>query len=304
MKLIEWKSLGKRLLFLPGWLMLILTAFSAAGLVFVFLRGLDAHPIGYTVYVLAFYTLCVDTVFCVLTLLRYYRRAKNMVYANHYGNRYMTDPAFKTHVSLYTSLALNLAYVVSNLLSGLLHSSVWSITLAAYYMILAVMRFLLLRFFNRDGVVRGRTGKDRLPERRRSRLCSIILLTLNFALSGMIVLVIAADEGFAYGSIMIYVMAMYTFYTVITTVRDLFRYRKHNSPVLTASKVIKMAAALVSLLSLEIAMLTQFSDDSNPEYFNNVMIGATGAAVSIIVVFMAVYTIVKTTKEIHVLMRT
>lgn len=47
------------------------------------------------------------------------------------------------------------------------------------------------------------------------------------------------------------------------SVIDLVKYRKYKYPVLSAAKAIRFAAALVSLLSLETAMLAQFGDDES-----------------------------------------
>ena len=78
----------------------------------------------------------------------------------------------------------------------------------------------------------------------------------------------------------------------------IFRYRKYQSPVLSAAKAIRLAAALVSLLSLETAILTRFGDD---EVFRRLMTASTGAGVCIIVLGISVYMIVRATRKIHTL---
>ena len=82
-------------------------------------------------------------------------------------------------------------------------------------------------------------------------LMAIPNLIAVIALSGVVILVVHDNEGFEYAGYLIYVMAMYAFYNVITAVTDLVKYRKFRSPVMSASKAIKLAAALVSMLSLE-----------------------------------------------------
>lgn len=66
--------------------------------------------------------------------------------------------------------------------------------------------------------------------------------------------------------------------------------RRYKSPILSAAKVINLVAAMVSILSLETAMLAQFGGDDDP-LFRQVMTGATGGAVCTIVIGMAVYMI-------------
>ena len=67
------------------------------------------------------------------------------------------------------------------------------------------------------------------------------------------------------------------------------------------AKIINMAAALVSMLSLETAMFSQFGTEMSPED-QRIMIMLTGAGVSVIIVTMSVYSIVKNTKEIKRIM--
>ena len=93
-------------------------------------------------------------------------------------------------------------------------------------------------------------------------------------------------------------MAMYTFYITVSAVIDLFKYRKLGSPVMSVSKIIKFAQALVSMLFLETAMFAQFGGDMAPEY-QRLMIMLTGGGIALIVVIMAVYVIVHSTEEIR-----
>ena len=287
-----WKNIGKKLLFPPVWLMIVLAIISAVSLVFVFVKGLHESPVAYAVYIISFYTFSVICVFFAMVLPKRYKAIKQKVYNNPIGYRYMTDVQFKNHVSLYCSLAVNLLYIGTNIFSACFYDSAWFAIFAVYYIILAIMRFLLVRYINKN-----KLGEQRLMELRRSRLCAIILTTLNLVLSGAVLMILYQNRGFHYNGILIYVMAMYTFYVTVTAIIDLIKYRKYNNPILSTSKVIKMAAALVSMLSLETAMFSQFGEEMSPEN-QRIMIALTGAGVSIIIVTMEVYMIVRTTKEI------
>ena len=290
---MDWKRLGQKLLFPPLWVILLLSVVSAVSLIFVFVRGTAEAPIAYGIYVLAFYTLCILCIFCWKTLPGYWHGGKEKLYANKYANRYLTDAAFKTHVNLYRSLAINLLYVAMNAVLAVFYKTRWFAIFAIYYAILAVMRFLLVRYVGKNKI-----GSSRLGELYRARLCAYILLTVNLALSGAVLMMVYFHRGFDYQGILIYVMAMYTFYITTTAVLDLVKYRKYQSPIMSMSKVIKMAAALVSMLALETAMFSQFGGEMSIEN-QRIMIMATGAGIAIIVVVMAFYMIVRTTKEIR-----
>ncbi len=287
------KTICRKLLFLPLWLIVILVIFSAAALVAVFVNGWETAPFAYAVYVTAFYTLTVLCLACWKTIPRYYRSIKGKVYDNRYANRYLTDAAFKTHVSLYISLGINLLYAAANAFSAVFYRTWWFALFAVYYAILAVMRFLLVRYVSRNSI-----GTSLMGELKRSRLCAYILVFVNLILSGAVLMMIHFNRGFEYRGILIYVMAMYTFYMTGSAIRDMIKYRKLGSPVMSASKIIKFAAALVSMLSLETAMFSQFGGEMSPEA-EQLMIMLTGAGIAVIVVTMSMYVIILNTKEIR-----
>lgn len=291
----EWKSICKKLLFLPIWLIIILTVVSTIALVAVFVNELSTSPVAYIVYIVSFYTLTVLCIACCYTIPRYYKSIKKKLYENKYANRYLTDVAFKTHVSLYSSLVINLIYVAIKGISAVVYRTYWFAIFAVYYAIMAIMRFLLVRYVGKNNI-----GESRLKELKRSRLCSYILLTVNLVLSGVVLMMVYYNRGFHYRGFLIYVIALYTFYTTITAIKDMVKYRKYNSPVMSVSKIIKFASALFSMLFLETAMFSQFGGDTSLET-QRIMIMATGAGICVIVVGMSVYMIIKATEEIKLI---
>lgn len=94
-------------------------------------------------------------------------------------------------------------------------------------------------------------------------------------------------------------VVLYTFYTTIMAVVNLVRDRKSGSPVMAAARGVNLAAALVSMLSLETAMLTQFNDRSKGAFFRRAMIGSTGGAVCVLVTVMGLYMVIHTTRRIR-----
>lgn len=287
---MERKKLIK-ILYPPIWTIFILILLCTAALTYIFLGGYEKHPLAYLSYTLSFYALTVTVIMCIRILPKHFRSAKKRIYENPIGNRYMTDMSFRTHISLYGSLGINLLYAVMNIISGVMYRSAWFYNLAFYYSILAVMRFLLVRFVNRTGI-----GKNRYKELCCSCICGYILLILIFALSGAVFMILYRNKGFVYNGIMIYVMALYAFWSISFAIVNLVKNRKFGSPIMSMAKTVNMAAALVSMLSLETAMFSEF--EGMPPEGQRLMTALTGAGVSIIVISMSVYSIVKNSKEI------
>lgn len=288
----KWNAVGRRILFPPIWLIMVLTALSAIALVTIFVNGWETSPAACIFYVIAFYTLTVICALCWRVLPGCRRAVRAKLHSNRYADRYLTDVAYKTEIGLYRSLAINLMYAALNAVSGIIYQTHWFGIFAVYYGIIAIMRFLLVRYMGKHTI-----GENYLGELKRARLCAGLLLTVNLALSGAVLMMVYFDRGFNYRGFLIYVIALYTFYITTTAIIDMVRYRKYKSPILSITKVIKMTSALFSMLFLETAMFAQFGADTSPEA-KRIMIMATGGGISIAVVVMAIYMMVQTSKEV------
>lgn len=155
---------------------------AAALLIHTFLYGEEHSLIAYVSYAISAYSL---TIVCACIARRPRGELKAVLHRNPYIHRYLTDIPFKTQVSLYLSLGLNLLFAAMKLFFGIWFRSVWFGTLAVYYILLAVMRFFLLCHVNRAGI-----GSNLVSEMKQYRLCGEILVLMNIALAGVVILVV------------------------------------------------------------------------------------------------------------------
>ena len=285
----KWKEILNKVLYPPIWLMILLTIVSVVVLPLVFIRGWEETPIAYAAYVVSFYTVLVISVFLAQVLPKQYKEVHQKIYDHPLGNRYMTDAAFKVRISLYISLGINLVYSAFKLLSGIYYASLWIGGIAIYYILLAVIRFVLLYHMER------KKDAGLAAEYRSYRISAALMMMINLTLSGIVLSMIVKNESVAYSDIYVITSAAYTFYMLIVSIKDLIKYRKYKSPVISASKAIRFASALVSLLSLEASMLVQFGDD---EAYRRLMLALTGAGVCVIVLSMSAFMIIRSNKEI------
>ena len=279
-----------RLLF-PGTAVVILSVPISAGLlIYAFLIAGKDRPIAYVAYVLSAYSLTIVCICVVLWILKCSCRVRQ----NPFVSQYIEDIPLKMRMSLYTSFVINLLYAGFNAFTGIYYHSPWFGSLSAYYICLSTMRFLLVRYTHRHGF-----GENLTAEWRRYRLCGVILVIMNLALAGMVILAVDHNEGFKYAGVLIYVMALYTFYIMIMAVVNVVRYRKYHSTVISAARKVSLAAALVSMLSLETAMLSQFDTESTSLYFRQFMTGSTGAGICAIIVGMGIFMMIHSTRRLR-----
>lgn len=285
---INWKKIYTAMLFPHPALLVVLTPLSIVMLVYSMVFLGTESPVAIISYVLSAYAL---TVWC-FRIPKVVRFIKTFKEENKYARRWLDDERLRVNVSLYGSLVFNTAYALLQLGIGFFHGSFWFYSLAGYYICLAVMRFFLVRYTSKS-----RAGENIRSELIRYRICGWIFLAMNLILSGLLVFMIGYGRTFVHHEITTIAMAAYTFTALTVAIVNIVKYRKYNSPVYSASKATSLAAACVSIITLESTMLTTFGAGEG-EGFRRLMLALTGAAVFAFIVLLALYMIVGATREL------
>lgn len=286
------KKIGRAFLFPHIAIMLVLLPVAAVFLVYSMVFLGTESIISIISYVLAFYTLAV---WCIRTpdIIRFFKKFKNN---NKYAKSWFDDAHLRMKVSLYGTLLWNTAYAVFQLGLGFYHSSFWFFSMAGYYLSLAVMRFFLVRYTRKN-----LPGERMKAELIRYRACGWIFLFMNLALSLMIFFMVYWNRTFRHHEITTIALAAYTFGAFAMAIINVIKYRKYNSPVYSASKAISLAAACVSMLTLESTMLTTFGSGTMTLEGRKIMLGISGGVISAFIIAMAVYMIINGTKKLEIL---
>ena len=289
---MDWKKIGKALLFPHIAIMLVLipiaTAFLVCSMVFLGTESMTAI----ISYVLSAYTL---TIWCfkIPYLIQFFKTFKNK---NKYARIWQDDTRLRVNISLYGTLIYNTAYALLQLGMGFWHHTFWFYSLAGYYISLAVMRFFLVQHTRKHN-----PGEKMLDELRKYRACGIVFLLMNLALALIIFFMVYWNRTFNHHEITTIALAAYTFTSLTFAIINTIKYRKYNSPVYSASKAISLASACVSVLTLESTMLTTFGTETMSLTGRRIFLGISGGAISVFIIAMAIYMIVQGTKKITLL---
>ena len=286
---MEWKKIGKAILFPHIAIMIILAPIATVCLVASMVLAGTESAVAIASYVLSAYTL---TVWCfrIPYLIRFFKTFRE---ENKYARRLQDDARLRVNISLYGSLAWNALYGIFQLWLGFYHHTFWFYSLGAYYICLAIMRFFLVRHTRKYA-----PGERMQTELVKYRACGWIFLIMNLALALIIFFMVYFNRTFEHHMITAIAMAAYTFTAFTVAIVNVVKYRKYNSPVFSASKAISFAAACVSMLTLTSTLLTTFSDGTMGQAEQKMMLGSVGVAVSMVIVTMAIYMIVTGTKKL------
>lgn len=172
-------------------------------------------------------------------------------------------------------LIANFCYAVANAFLGFFYHSWWFITVGAYYTVLSVSRFLILKI-----------GKNSDIGDFSSRVTGIMLVVLSFCLIGVNVLALVEERGTAFHEIIMIAIATYTFLKITIAIMGMAKAKKENLPTVRTLRNISLADAFVSVYTMQRSMLVSFPGmEADEIQLFNIL---TGTGVWLIVLFLGI----------------
>ena len=268
--------------------LLVYISTAAAAVLSIIQAGKQILPwiAGIVVYVLAAVLLTLSCVFFYHDLREnVIKKILEVIKKNPLGERFLADYTFRTILTTLPAFLINVAYTVYNGVIGIMNQSVWFITMAVYYSLLGIMRY---RAVSTGRKISRLDDREQIRKKELSviKTDGILLLVLNLALSGVVLLTIAQDTAKRYSEIMVISIAAYTFYKITMAVVNMVKVRKTKSPILITIRNIGAADALVSMLTLHAAMFASFQDKNSLN--TNQMNAITGLSVCILISILGI----------------
>lgn len=277
----KWKKIGRKLLFPHTLLIFLFFNASVVLLLYAFCGENCPEAVQYFSYTFSAYTL---TVVCV-RMPGIIKKIKKGLYGNRYAGRVLTEKELRIRISLYGGLLLNICFAIFKVIMGILYQSKWLFAMAGYNTILSGMRFVLV-YRDQINLHKESDYERKIQGLHSYKACGWMMLLLNSAISVIVVMVVFDNQTIVYPGFMIYAIAAYSFYCLTMGIINLVKYWHRDNPVFSAVKRIGMAKALVSIFTLQVAMITQFGESGGLDY--RMANGATGFAVCIMITVMAV----------------
>ena len=160
------------------------------------------------------------------------------------------DRRFSIVFSAGCTLVINLTYGLGHAVSGVMEASSWLLVMAAYHILLGVMRF---------GAVL--TERRHSSERFVMRLCGGILVALAVILGISTALSILQDHAVPHGIVIMLIIAIYTFWKLTMAIVHTVQAHQTGTPLTRTIRNITLASALAAMMTMQRSMLASFGAD-------------------------------------------
>ena len=189
----------------------------------------------------------------------------------------LDDYGYRTLVLAIISFILNIAYILFIAVMAIKSLSIWYISIAIYYLVLIFMKGNVL--------YSKKVHNTPIKQAKTYRISGILFIVLTVAFSGIMLLTYKINTHFEYAGLIIYAVALFTFYKLGLAIFNIFKARKQDDLYIQSIRNINLASALISIVVLQVAMFQAFSPENNLNYANAI----TGGVMCLIILILGVY---------------
>ncbi len=198
--------------------------------------------------------------------------------------RALKSDAARARLALPFGMLANLAFAAFRLVTGLFYHSFWFAAEAIYYIILSLIRYLLSK---KETAAKEREAPERLTmEWEAYRRTAQLLLLQDVSLGGIVLSVLLEEQTIIYPGYVLSISAIFTFFRVALSLRQIARFRKRESPALLSSKALSLCGSLLSVFTTQATVLSLFGKSPAVPFFNAAAGGAAFLTLPAIAVFM------------------
>lgn len=155
---------------------------------------------------------------------------------------YFLDKKARFSIAVLFGLILNACYIVFNLVLGILRENVWCITVASYYTLIVILRYI---------IIDGEGGSESL-----ARTVSSLLLIVACPMTGMIIYTVLSGAKTDYPRFAVPIFLAYAVFSILRAALGLFGYGRHKTPARRVANNIRIALALLSLFNFQTSLLS------------------------------------------------
>ncbi len=185
---------------------------------------------------------------------------------------YFENSEVRFNVGVLIGLILNAAYVVFNIVFGIMYGNVWYISVSAYYTLIVILRYMLI------GIPDENMGQI------SAKTVGMLIMILFFPMSGIIMYTVLTNARHATARAPVVIFALYAAFGILRALYGIFLSKRKESVAYRTAQLIRLSLALISLFNFQTSLFSMLGTNSRLALTLNFI---TGGAVSVSMLVLA-----------------
>lgn len=171
--------------------------------------------------------------------------------------------------------------------------SFWFFINAIFSLVLAACRFLTIKRYNKIKVLKDKNIQmnEGYKNYIQNGVMLIVLGIIYFFVSSYMYYKGTNTNMHEY---ITYLVALIAFTSIGTAIYGMIKYKKNQEPIIKGIKITNFANALTSIVLTQVVLLDTFANE-----YDSKLNGYTGMGVSLIIIWLGLYMIISTKKDIN-----
>ena len=171
--------------------------------------------------------------------------------------------------------------------------SFWFFINAVFSLVLAIGRFLTIKRYNKIKVLKDKNIQinEGYKNYIQNGVMLIVLGIIYFFVSSYMYYKGTNTNMHEY---ITYLVALIAFTSIGSAIYGMIKYKKNQEPIIKGIKITNFANALTSIVLTQVVLLDTFANE-----YDSTLNGYTGMGVSLIIIWLGLYMIISTKKDIN-----
>ena len=171
--------------------------------------------------------------------------------------------------------------------------SFWFFINAIFSLVLAACRFLTIKRYNKIKVLKDKNVqmKEGYKNYIQNGVMLIVLGIIYFFVSSYMYYKGTNTNMHEY---ITYLVALIAFTSIGSAIYGMIKYKKNQEPIIKGIKITNFANALTSIVLTQVVLLDTFANE-----YDSTLNGYTGMGVSLIIIWLGLYMIISTKKDVN-----
>ena len=178
----------------------------------------------------------------------------------------------------------NTIFAIFKLILTIITPSIWLLSNCIFYILIALARYLSVKSYLKIRTEQDESLKYDVSSKNYF-YNGLLLIFSGVAYFVISIIMYYRETETIFTGLTVYTVATIAFWNLGISIYGLVKYKRKQSPIIRATKIINYASSMISIVTTQVVLLNEFGNGARYNEYN----ALTGMIVSLVIIIMGAY---------------